>query len=127
VTRRLGVAVAWVGALLEERKQVVKSRSGEFGAKSRAEGRAEVSHGDGEAKAHETAIGHDHVARALRESTDGENGEPPAMERMGRVGYLDLFRSGRWRVLERGIMLWDRLIRLATNGSWRTSPWTTRC
>jgi hypothetical protein len=95
VARRLGVAGAWVGALLEERKQVVERRSGEFGARGRAQGRGEVSHGDGETEAHEPAIGYDHVAGALRELTAGENGEPPTVERMGAVGDLDLFRRGK--------------------------------
>src|SRR5439155_1096701 len=60
------------------------------------------------AEAHEVPIGHDHVARALRRVTDRQDRETSAVERMGRVGYFDLFRvRGRW-VVEGGIMLLGR-------------------
>ena len=83
MTRRLGVAVAWVGALLEQGEQVLESRCREFGAPWRKRGSPKAGGGDGEAKAHEAAIGHENVAGALRALTDGEDGEPPAVKRMG--------------------------------------------
>ena len=39
---------------------------------------------------------------------DGHDLKAPPEQRMGRVGYLDLFGVS-WRVLERGIMLVGRL------------------
>jgi len=108
VTRRFGVAVAWVGALLEQGEQVFESRCREFGAPLREKGSPKAGGGDGEAESHEAAVGHEDMTGASRELTDGEDEEPPGVKRMGWVGYLDLFLTGRWRVLERGIMLWDR-------------------
>ena len=108
--------MAWVGALLEQGEEVLESRRREFGAPLRAKGSPEAGGGDGEAESHEAAVGHEDVAWALRESTDGKDGEPPPVKRMGRVGYLDLFLTGMWWVLERGIMLSDRLIESAITG-----------
>jgi hypothetical protein len=110
--------VAW-GALLEQGEQVLESRCRESGAPRRAKGSPEAGGGDGEAEAQGAAVGHEDVAGALRELTDGEDGEPPPVERMGGVGYLDLFLTRRWWVLERGIMLSDRSTRstMAISGS----------
>ena len=113
MTRRLGVAGTW-GALLEPGEQILKGGSREFGAPWRARGSPKAGGGDGEAEPHEALVGHEDMAGALGELTDGEDGEPPAVEWMGWVGYLDLFLTERWWVLERGILLWDRSIRLIT-------------
>ncbi len=65
---------------------------------------------DREAQPHEVPIGHDDVARTLRGMADRDDSEAAPVERMGRVGYLDLLRLGRQWLLEGGIKLWTRLI-----------------
>jgi hypothetical protein len=69
---------------------------------------------DREAQAHEVAIGDDHMAGVMRGMADRDDSEAAAVEWMGRVGHLDLFRLGRWRLLEGGIKLLGRSTGSAT-------------
>jgi hypothetical protein len=57
---------------------------------------------DGETQTHPVAVGDGNVAGPMRRMADGHDPEAPAEERVGRVGYLDLFGVAR-RVLEGGI------------------------
>jgi hypothetical protein len=68
----------------------------------------EVGSEDGNAQAHEVAVGDDDMAGTLRWMADGQDGEASPEQRMKRIGYLDLVRSRiRW-VLEGGIKLLSR-------------------
>ena len=104
-------------ALLEQGEQFEKGCSGEFSAERCRLRGGEIGNLDGKTEAHEVSIGHDDMARALRGMTDGKDPESPPVERVARVGHLDLL--GLWRkwVLEGGIKLGTRLTPSITSGS----------
>ena len=95
-------------ALLQQGQQFEQGGPAECCAQLAAIVRGQVGGLDGQAQAHEAAIGHDDMAGALGRMADGEDGEPAAVQRVGGVGHLDLFGSGRRWVLEGGIMLLSR-------------------
>jgi hypothetical protein len=103
------VSGTWGFALLQQSEQIEKSRSGELCAEPRNGVGREVCGLDGEAKAHEVAIGHDDMAGVLRRMADRQDFEASAEQRMRRIGYLDLVGRLIRRVLELGIVLLSRL------------------
>jgi hypothetical protein len=74
----------------------------------------QTGRGDQDAEPHRVAIGHEHMARAVRWSGDREERETPTEEGMSWVRHLDLFGKGLRRVVERGIMKWSRLTAFLT-------------
>ena len=99
---------AWVIALLQPSEQIENGFSGELCAESAAEVSGEAGSSDGEAQAHEVAVGHNHMAGTLRWMTDRQDGEASPEQRVSGIGYLDLVRARIWRVLEGGTMLLGR-------------------
>ena len=99
---------AWVFALLQQSQQLEHGGPGECSARRQGIVRDDVGSRDGEAQAHAVPVGHGDLARTPRRMADGHDPEAPPEQRMGRVGYLDLFGVARW-VLEGGIMLVGRL------------------
>jgi hypothetical protein len=97
-----------VFALLQQSEQIEDGFSGELCAEWRGGVLGEAGSENGDAQAHEVAVGDDDMAGALRRMADRQDGEASSEQRMRRIGYLDLVRSRiRW-VLEGGIMLLSR-------------------
>ena len=81
--------------------------SGEFSARQRDAAQDQAGDHHGEAQTHPLTVGDRDMARTMGRVADGHDAETSPEQRMGRVGYLDLFGLAR-RVLEGGVMLVSR-------------------
>ena len=84
--------------------------------------RCQIGRGDGDAEPDRVAIGHEDEGGATGISGDREDGEAASEERVGRVGYLDLFGRGLGRVIEWGIKVRFRWSRSCTSLSIMPGP-----
>lgn len=69
---------------------------------------------DGDPERHEIAVRDINITGAIRLPADIADEQSAPEERVGGVGHLDLVRIRRGRVVEQGILLTSRSIRLTT-------------